>query len=185
MRDTVGLTLLDMGKRPEDCTSGDFDAAVARLQQGVDAKQIRRFTGNDYINDLSKGDLAACVAWAGDVVQLQQDNPDIEYAVPKAGCMISTDNLMVPNRARHKENAERLIDYCYEPKVAARIAAYIHYVCPVDGVREELAKIDRALADHPLILPDRETAARSHSFRALNAGESKEFAQKFADLTGA
>ncbi|MEU6960940.1 polyamine ABC transporter substrate-binding protein [Streptomyces chrestomyceticus] len=185
MRDTVGLTLLDMGKSPEDCTSDDFDAALARLQKGVDGKQIRRFTGNDYLNDLSKGDLAACVAWAGDVVQLQQDNPDIKYAVPKAGYMMSTDNLMVPNRARHKKNAERLIDYCYEPKVAARIAAYIHYVCPVDGVREELAKIDRALADHPLILPDRETAARAHSFRALNAGEGKEFAQKFADLTGA
>ncbi|GCD42670.1 ABC transporter substrate-binding protein [Streptomyces paromomycinus] len=185
MRDTVGLTLLDMGKRPEDCTADDFDAAVARLQQGVDDQQIRRFTGNDYINDLSKGDLAACVAWAGDVVQLQQDNPDIEYAVPKAGYMTSTDNVLVPNRARHKKNAERLIDYCYEPKVAARIAAYINYVCPVDGVREELAKIDRALADNPLILPDRETAARSHSFRALDAGESKEFAQKFADLTGA
>ncbi|MFH8408122.1 PotD/PotF family extracellular solute-binding protein [Streptomyces sp. NPDC018019] len=185
MRDSVGLTLLDMGKRPEDCTADDFDAAVARLQKGVDDKQIRRFTGNDYINDLSKGDLAACVAWAGDVVQLQQDNPDIRYAVPRAGYMTSTDNLLVPNRARHKKNAERLIDYCYEPKVAARIAAYINYVCPVDGVREELAKIDRDLADNPLILPDREMAARSHSFRALGAEESKDFARKFADLTGA
>ncbi|OKI07187.1 ABC transporter substrate-binding protein [Streptomyces sp. CB02923] len=185
MRDTVGLTLLDMGKRPEDCTADDFDAAVARLQQGVDSRQIRRFTGNDYINDLSKGDLAACVAWAGDIVQLQHDNPDIRYAVPKAGYMTSTDNLMVPNRARHKRNAERLIDYCYEPKVAARIAAYINYVCPVDGVREELAKIDRELADNPLILPDRDMAARSHSFRALSGEESKDFARKFADLTGA
>ncbi|MFH9423520.1 spermidine/putrescine ABC transporter substrate-binding protein [Streptomyces sp. NPDC017529] len=185
MRDTVGLTLLDMGKRPESCTADDFDAAVARLQKGVDTKQIRRFTGNDYINDLGKGDLAACVAWAGDVVQLQQDNPDIAYAVPKAGYMTSTDNLMVPNQARHKKNAERLIDYCYEPKVAARIAAYINYVCPVDGVREELAKIDRDLADNPLILPDREMTARSHAFRALDGRESKEFAQKFADLTGA
>ncbi|MEV5597560.1 spermidine/putrescine ABC transporter substrate-binding protein [Streptomyces sp. NPDC052496] len=185
MRDSVGLTLLDMGKRPEDCTGDDFDAAIARLQEGVDSKQIRRFTGNDYINDLSKGDLAACVAWAGDVVQLQHDNPDIKYAVPRAGYMTSTDNLLVPNGARHKKNAERLIDYCYEPKVAARIAAYITYVCPVDGVREELARIDPDLAANPLILPDREMAARSHAFRALSAGESKDFAQKFADLTGA
>ncbi|MGW7550845.1 polyamine ABC transporter substrate-binding protein [Streptomyces rimosus] len=185
MRDSVGLTLLDMGKRPEDCTADDFDAAIARLQKGVDSKQIRRFTGNDYINDLSKGDLAACVAWAGDVVQLQHDNPDIKYAVPRAGYMTSTDNLLVPDQARHKKNAERLIDYCYEPKVAARIAAYINYVCPVDGVREELAKIDRDLADNPLILPDREMAARSHSFRALHGEESKDFARKFADLTGA
>ncbi|AIA06217.1 ABC transporter substrate-binding protein [Streptomyces noursei ZPM] len=185
MRDTVGLTLLDMGRRPEDVTADDYDAALARLQKGVDAKQIRRFTGNDYTNDLDKGDLAACVAWAGDVVQLQSDNPDIRYAVPKAGYMTSTDNLMVPSKARHKGNAERLIDYYYEPKVAARLAAYINYACPVDGVREELAKIDRTLAENPLILPDEEMAARSHSFRALTPRESRVFNQKFADLTGA
>ncbi len=185
MRDSVGLTLLDMGKQPEKCTADDFDAAIARIQKGVDSKQIRRFTGNDYTTDLDKGDLAACVAWAGDVVQLQNDNPDIAFAVPEAGYMTSTDNFMVPNKARHKQNAERLIDYFYEPKVAARVAAYINYVCPVDGVRKELAKIDKAAADNPLILPDEEMAARSHSFRALSAKESKEFAQKFSDLTGA
>ncbi|UKY52970.1 ABC transporter substrate-binding protein [Streptomyces inhibens] len=185
MRDSVGLTLLDMGKRPEDVTADDYDAAIARLQKGVDSKQIRRFTGNDYTTDLDKGDLAACVAWAGDIVQLQNDNPDIAYAIPKSGYMTSTDNLMVPNKARHKQNAERLIDYFYEPKVAARLAAYINYVCPVDGVREELAKIDKEAADNPLIIPDKEMAARSHSFRALTAKENKAFSQKFSDLTGA
>ncbi|BDM71898.1 ABC transporter substrate-binding protein [Streptomyces nigrescens] len=185
MRDSIGLTLLDMGKKPEEVTADDFDAAIARLQKGVDSKQIRRFTGNDYTTDLDKGDLAACVAWAGDIVQLQNDNPDIEYVVPKSGYMTSTDNLMVPNKARHKENAERLIDYFYEPKVAAQLAAYINYVCPVDGVREELAKIDKKAADNPLILPDKEMAARSHSFRALTAKENKVFSQKFSDLTGA
>ncbi|REK88397.1 spermidine/putrescine ABC transporter substrate-binding protein [Streptomyces inhibens] len=185
MRDSIGLTLLDMGKRPEDVTADDYDAAIARLQKGVDSKQIRRFTGNDYTTDLDKGDLAACVAWAGDIVQLQNDNPDIAYAIPKSGYMTSTDNLMVPNKARHKQNAERLIDYFYEPKVAARLAAYINYVCPVDGVREELAKIDKEAADNPLIIPDKEMAARSHSFRALTAKESKAFSQKFSDLTGA
>ncbi|WP_310727420.1 spermidine/putrescine ABC transporter substrate-binding protein [Streptomyces sp. N2A] len=185
MRDSIGLTLLDMGKKPEEATADDFDAAIARLQKGVDSKQIRRFTGNDYTTDLDKGDLAACVAWAGDIVQLQSDNPDIEYVVPKSGYMTSTDNLMVPNKARHKENAERLIDYFYEPKVAAQLAAYINYVCPVDGVREELAKIDKKAADNPLILPDKEMAARSHSFRALTAKENKAFSQKFSDLTGA
>ncbi|MFF2925381.1 PotD/PotF family extracellular solute-binding protein [Streptomyces celluloflavus] len=185
MRDSVGLTLLDMGKRPEDVTADEYDAAIARIQKGVDTKQIRRFTGNDYTNDLDKGDIAACVAWAGDIVQLQHDNPAIAYTIPKAGYMTSTDNLMVPNRARHKKNAERLIDFFYEPKNAARLAAYINYTCPVDGVREELAKIDKALADNPLILPDEEMAARSHSFRALSGKESKEFTQKYSDLTGA
>lgn len=185
MRDTVGLTLLDMGKNPETVTADDYDAAIARLQKASDRGQVRRFTGNDYTGDLTKGDLAACMAWAGDLIQLQSDNPEIEFAIPDAGYMTATDNLLVPNKARHKKNAERLIDYFYEPKVAAKIAAYINYVCPVDGVREELAKIDKSLADNPLILPDEEMAAKSHSFRSLSSEEEAAFEDKFAKLTGA
>ncbi|BBJ40619.1 ABC transporter substrate-binding protein [Streptomyces antimycoticus] len=185
MRDTVGLTLLDMGKNPETVTADDYDAAIARLQKASDRGQVRRFTGNDYTGDLTKGDIAACMAWAGDLIQLQSDNPEIEFAIPDAGYMTATDNLLVPNKARHKRNAERLIDYFYEPKVAAKIAAYINYVCPVDGVREELAKIDKTLADNPLILPDEEMAAKSHSFRSLSSNEEAAFEDKFAKLTGA
>ncbi|MCC4320558.1 spermidine/putrescine ABC transporter substrate-binding protein [Streptomyces samsunensis] len=185
MRDTVGLTLLDMGKRPETVTADDYDAAIARLQKASDRGQVRRFTGNDYTGDLTKGDIAACMAWAGDLIQLQADNPEIEFAIPDAGYMTATDNLLVPNKARHKRNAERLIDYFYEPKVAAKIAAYINYVCPVDGVREELAKIDKALADNPLILPDEEMVAKSHAFRSLSSKEETAFEDKFAKLTGA
>ncbi len=184
MRDTVGLTLLDMGKRPEDAGADDYDAAIARIHGAVRRKQIRRFTGNDYTGDLAKGDLAACVAWAGDLIQLQADSPDVAYAIPDAGYMTSTDNLLIPAGARHRRNAERLIDYYYEPRTAARLAAYINYVCPVDGVREELARIDKKLAENPLIIPDRAMAARSHTFRSLSAAEEKAFEEKFARLIG-
>ncbi|WP_406391795.1 PotD/PotF family extracellular solute-binding protein [Streptomyces sp. NBC_00887] len=185
MRDSVGLTLLDMGKDPGAFTDADFDAAIGRLQKAVDKKQIRRFTGNDYTADLSKGDLAACVAWAGDIIQLQADNPDIKFAIPAAGYITSSDNLLVPAKARHKTNAEKLIDYYYEPPVAAQLAAYINYVCPVDGVAAELAKIDPAMASNTLILPDREMAAKSRSFRSLSSKEETAYEEKFAKLIGA
>ncbi|NEY35515.1 extracellular solute-binding protein [Streptomyces sp. PRKS01-65] len=185
MRDTVGMTLLDMGKDPGRFTGDDYDAAIARLQRAVDKGQIRRFTGNDYTSDLSKGDLAACLAWAGDVVQLKADNPDVGFLVPDSGYITSSDNLLVPARARHKTNAERLIDYYYEPRAAAELAAYINYVCPVDGVKEELAKIDADAADNPLILPDKAMQARSHAFRSLSAAEETACETKFAKLTGA
>ncbi|MFH8796646.1 PotD/PotF family extracellular solute-binding protein [Streptomyces sp. NPDC017941] len=184
MRDTMGMVLLDLGKDPAKFTDDDFDAAVARLQKAVDNKQIRRFTGNDYTADLDKGDLAACVAWAGDVVQLKLANPDIEFVVPESGYITSTDNLLIPNKARHKRNAERLIDYYYEPGPAARLAAYINYVCPVDGVRGELAKLDPEAAANPLILPDRAMAARSHAFRSLAPEEEAAYERKFARLSG-
>ncbi|MFE3522285.1 spermidine/putrescine ABC transporter substrate-binding protein [Streptomyces sp. NPDC059161] len=185
MRDSIGMTLLDLGKDPGNFTDADFDAAIGRLQKGVDSKQIRRFTGNDYTGDLVKGDLAACVAWGGDVTQLRADNPDIKYAIPAAGYMTSTDNLLVPAKARHQSNAEKLIDYYYELPVAAKLAAFINYQCPVDGVRDDLAKIDPVLAQNELILPDRAMTAKSHSFRSLSEAEETAYEQKFSKLIGA
>ncbi|MEW2083014.1 MULTISPECIES: spermidine/putrescine ABC transporter substrate-binding protein [unclassified Streptomyces] len=185
MRDTVGLTLLDMGKDPAKVNDADYDAAINRLQKGVDKKQIRRFTGNDYTSDLDKGDIAACVAWAGDLIQLQVDNPDIKFAIPAAGYMTATDNLLVPAHARHQKNATRLIDYYYELPVAAQLAAYINYVTPVAGVGPELAKIDPELAKNPLIIPDAAMAAKSHSFRSLSSKEETAYEEKFAKLIGA
>jgi spermidine/putrescine transport system substrate-binding protein len=185
MRDSIGMTLLDMGKDPAKFTADDYDAAIARLQKGVDKGQIRRFTGNDYTSDLTKGDLAACLAWAGDVVQLKADSPDVDFVIPDSGYLTSSDNLCVPNKARHKTNAERLIDYYYEPPVAAQLAAYINYVCPVDGVKDELAKIDKDAAANPLILPDKAMQARSQSFRSLSQQEETAYETKFAKLTGA
>ncbi|MEU2504538.1 spermidine/putrescine ABC transporter substrate-binding protein [Streptomyces sp. NPDC007863] len=185
MRDTVGMTLLDMGKDPGTFTDADYDAAIGRLQKAVDKKQIRRFTGNDYTSDLDKGDLAACLAWAGDVIQLQADNPDIQYAIPNAGYITSTDNLLVPTQAGHKANAEKLIDYYYELPVAAQLAAYINYVCPVDGVKDELAKIDPELAANTLILPDKAMAKKSRAFRSLTGEEETAYEEKFAKLIGA
>ncbi|WP_098891437.1 ABC transporter substrate-binding protein [Streptomyces sp. or3] len=185
MRDTIGMTLLDQGKDPGKFTDTDFDGAIGRLQKAVDKKQIRRFTGNDYTADLSKGDIAACVGWAGDIIQLQADNPDIRFAIPAAGYITSSDNLLVPAQARHKTNAEKLIDYYYEPPVAAQLAAYINYVCPVDGVRDELARIDESMASNTLILPDKEMAAKSRSFRSLSTKEETAYEEKFAKLIGA
>ncbi|MFI9647903.1 spermidine/putrescine ABC transporter substrate-binding protein [Streptomyces sp. NPDC052040] len=185
MRDTIGMTLLDMGKDPARFTDDDFDAVIARLQKAVDKGQIRRFTGNDYTSDLAKGDLAACVAWGGDIVQLKADSPDVGFVIPDSGYMSSSDNMLIPNKARHKTNAERLIDFYYEPDQAAALAAYINYVSPVDGVKPYLAKIDRTAADNPLIIPDKAMAAKSHAFRSLTQKEETAYEEKFAKLTGA
>ncbi|RZU10771.1 spermidine/putrescine ABC transporter substrate-binding protein [Streptomyces sp. BK239] len=185
MRDTMGMTLLDMGKDPAKFSDDDYAAAIARLQKAVDKGQIRRFTGNDYTSDITSGDFAACIAWAGDVVQLKADSPDIDFVIPDSGYMTSSDNMLIPNKARHKANAERLMDYYYEPQPAAQLAAYINYVCPVDGVQPELAKIDPAAAKNPLIIPDKAMQAKSHSFRSLSATEETAYEAQFAKLTGA
>ncbi|MFP3987596.1 spermidine/putrescine ABC transporter substrate-binding protein [Streptomyces sp. E11-3] len=185
MHDTMGLTLLDMGKDSADFSDDDFSAAIAKIQKAVDSKQVRRFTGNDYMDELNSGDIAACVAWAGDVVQLQFDNPDVQFYLPDNGYLFGTDDLLVPAKAKHQKNAEALIDYYYQPKIAAELAAWVNYICPVVGAKEELAKIDKELAEDPLIVPDAKMIAKGHNFRQLSEKEETRYEDQFAKLIGA
>ncbi|WP_441250040.1 ABC transporter substrate-binding protein [Kitasatospora sp. McL0602] len=185
MRDTVGMVLLSLGKDPAAFTADDYNAAIARLQKGVDSKQIRKFTGNDYGQELSSGDIAACLAWGGDLIQLRADNPDIEFVIPDEGYVASTDNLLVPAKAQHKKNAERLIDFYYQPKIAAELTAGIGYVSPVTGIKDELTKLAPDTAENPLVIPTPEMAAKVHVFRSLTEAEESEFEDKFSKLIGA
>ena len=185
MRDTVGLVLIAMGKDPANFTTADFDAACAEIQKAKDAGQIKGFTGNDYTKPLAAGDTAACLAWAGDVVQLKADNPSLGYALPEKGFMIWSDNFVIPNLAKHKKNAETIINYYYDPAVMAQVVDYVNYISPVKGVKQLLIKSDPAVASNPLIIPSPEVLSRSRVFRGLSAAEETSYNRKFqAIVTG-
>jgi spermidine/putrescine transport system substrate-binding protein len=151
----------------------------------VDSSQIRQFTGNEYSDGLAKGDIAACTAWSGDVIQLQVDNPDIKFVAPDAGLMLWSDNMLIPIKAKHKKNAQMLMDYYYDPAVAAKLAAWVNYICPVVGAKEEMQKIDPELAKNQLIFPSDETLAKTHLFMALTVEQETDYQGKFDAVTGA
>ena len=185
MRDTVGLTLLALGKDPNSFTDADFDAACAEIQKAKDAGQIKGFTGNDYTKPLAAGDTAACIAWAGDIVQLKADNPNLGYALPQKGFMLWSDNLVIPNLAKHKKNAEIVINYYYDPAVMAHVVDFVNYVSPVKDVKPLLTKFDPSVASNPLIIPSQDVLSRSHVFRGLTAAEETKYNRKFqAIVTG-
>ena len=184
MRDTVGLTLLALGKDPANFTDDDFTAAIDKLQKAKDAGQLKGFTGNEYGKGLASGDIAACMAWTGDVVQLQADNPDLGYALPDTGFMLWSDNFVIPNKAKHKTNAEKLIDYYYAPSVMATVEDYVNYIAPVVGAKEKLLATDKTVANNQLIFPSADTLKNSHVFRGLTAAEETKYNQAFQALVG-
>ncbi len=185
MEDTVGLVLLDLGFDPGDFTDEQFDQAIAKIKAAVDAGQIRQFTGNDYGQGLASGDIAAAVAWTGDVVQLKADNPNLDYALPKAGGLIWSDNFVIPILTPHKRNAEKVINFYYQPEIAAQVADYINYITPVVGAKEVLIKDDPDVAKNQLIFPSEETLAQTHVFMALDAEQEKRYNAAFAKVSGA
>jgi spermidine/putrescine transport system substrate-binding protein len=169
MGDTMGLVLLDDGADTGAVTDETWNAALQRVQSAVDSGQIRRFTGNDYTQPLAKGDLAAAIAWSGDIYQLLSSNPKLKWALPTKGGMIWTDNMIIPSGGS-AATASTYMNSVYDPKVAAQIAAYVAYVPPVKGTKEEMAKIDPDLANSPLVFPSDETLSNAHQFdsAALN-----------------
>jgi spermidine/putrescine transport system substrate-binding protein len=165
MADSVGVTMLANGDDPSNVTEETFTRATDRIQRAVDSGQIRRFTGNDYAQPLARGDLAAAVAWSGDLVQLTADNPKLKWALPKDGGMIWTDNMLIPTGGS-VPTASTYMNFVYEPAIAAQIAAYVNYVTPVKGAKEELAKTDPDTANNQLIFPTDETLSHVHQFDA-------------------
>jgi spermidine/putrescine transport system substrate-binding protein len=185
MRDTMGLLLLSIGTSPEDHTMADYKKAIAKLQKVVDQGYVRSFTGNEYAADLASRNILAAIGWSGDVLQLQADDPDMQLVVPGDGGMLWSDNLMVPKGAGNKAGAEKLIDFYYDPRIAAEVAAYVNYVTPVRGAQEAMKDVAPELADNELIFPTEDTLATLHSFKVLDEGEEKEYQDMFLKVIGA
>jgi len=186
MRDTIGLILLEQGKDiSADFSKDDFMAAVEELDKHVASGQIRQVKGNSYKEDLISGDALAVIGWSGDIFQINAENDDQwEFAIPEAGGILFSDNLMVPNGSPHKKNAERLMDFYYDPKNAATVAAYVNYICPVAGAQAEMEKLDPELAKSPFIFPTEEDLKKVKAFRPLSPEEERDFNAEFQTVIG-
>lgn len=185
MGDTMGFVLKLIGADPNDFTDDEWTAALAKMEEIVASGQVRKFTGNDYTKPLNRGDLVACEAWSGDVIAMQYDNPDIKFVVPTEGMALWSDNMMVPNKADHKANAEALMNYYYDPEVAARLAAWVNYICPVKGAEEAMAALDESLVGNPLIFPSEDDLAGTFAFMSTDTKTREQFDKEFNQVIGA
>ena len=184
-RDSAGLVLLGMGTDPTTAKKADYEKAFEKIDGAAKSGQIRRFTGNDYAKDLASGNLYACVAWSGDIVQLQADNPSLQFLIPDEGAMAWSDNMLIPQGAKQPYGAETWINYYYDPKVAAQLAAYVNYFCPVQGAKAEMEKIDPKLAANQLIFPDEQTQSKLHASPSLSEADQRDLTAQYQTITGA
>jgi spermidine/putrescine transport system substrate-binding protein len=187
MRDTVGLIMMSQGVDiSSQFSEDDFMKALDVLQQHVDSGQIRQVKGNSYLEDLRSGNAVAAIGWSGDILlaRFEEEDPNYTFTIPETGGTLWSDNLMVPIGSPHKTNAEKLIDFYYDPAIAAEVAAYVNYICPVEGAKAEMEKIDPSLVDSPLIFPTEEDLAKVSVFRGLTPDEEITYAEEFQKVIG-
>ena len=183
--DSAGLVMLMQGVDPSKATIDQINKAIDKIDQAQKSGQIRRFTGNDYSTDLTKGNLWIAMAYSGDLVQLQADNPHLEFVYPDEGAMFWTDNMMIPAKAAHPYAAETMMNFVYEPAIAAKIAAYVNYIPPVNGVKEIFQKTDPKLAANQLIFPSEAIRQRLKPYPALSPADERAMEERMAQVAGA
>ena len=187
MRDTIGIILLSQGVNLQTVTEDQFMNAVDFMEKKIADGWIRGVKGNEYAEDLTSGDATAVIGWSGDMFILKSENEGkFDFALPESGGTISGDNFVIPSTvsAEGKANAEKLINFYYDPAIAAEVAAYVNYVCPVEGAQAEMEKIDPALAASPFIFPDAAMSSKLNVFRSLTPAEETSWGEAFQKAAG-
>lgn len=184
MRDGLGMFLMSQGHSPADPTLETVQKAVDVIKEQKDKGQIRRFTGNDYADDLAAGNIVVAQAYSGDVVQLQKDNPDLKFVVPETGSSTFVDTMVIPYTTQNQKAAEEWINYIYDRANYAKLIAATKYVPVLSDMTDALAKIDPELAKNPLINPPKETLDKLKAWAPLTDEQTQEFNKAYAAVTG-
>ncbi len=181
MRDTMLFLLLMDGSDPSEFTADQYASAIELLQGYVDSGQVRRFAGNDYIDDMKSGDIVACEAWSGDVINLLGGGK-YKWIPPEEGFAIWTDNVLVPNMAEHKTNVETMMNFYYDPVNAAKLSAWNYYFCPVKGAQQEIGQFDKSAVNSDFIFLDDKTLESGYMFMALSDEQETDFQRQFNEV---
>lgn len=188
MRDTLGLIMAAQGVDPGSAfTRTQFERAADVVRRQIADGQVRRIRGNSYLEDLKSGNALAGMVWSGDISTLREEtgSDDWQFVLPESGGVIWSDNAVVPVTSPHRRAAAQLLDYYYRPEVAAKVAATVGYICPVQGAQAAAEKFDPELAANPLIFPEAGFLSKyAREFRALSPAEDAEYSALWAKVVG-
>ena len=159
MGDTLGLIMLENGDDPAKVTDESFDRAIAVVQKAQDAGQIRRFYGNDYAQPLANGDLAASMAWSGDIFLLAR--PNVKWDIAEKGGIIWTDNMLIP-LGGSVPTASTYMNFVYDPTISAQLALGAGYISSAKGVKDEATKLNPDAASNTLAFPTDDMLSQMH-----------------------
>jgi spermidine/putrescine transport system substrate-binding protein len=182
VRETVPLVMKCEGVNTETATEADWMKAIEKIEQAASEGQISRFTGNDYAADLTNGNAVAVMGWSGDAVQLQADNANLEWRMPTEGCMLWSEDMVIPVGAPNPTAAEAFMNFVYKPEVQANITEYVNYVTPVEGVQKILLKREPELGGNHLIFPSASFTKNCSPTPTLEGTEEKNVIRAFDEV---
>jgi len=139
--DMPDWVMINLGIDPKTSGPDEWKEAAAWLQMQKDSGVVRGYLGNEYLTDMQNGNLAATMAWSGDV--LYSDvwlGLPLEFVFPEGGALLWIDNMMVPVGAQNPAGAAQIMDFYYDPKIAAMVTEWVLYMSPVPATQDLIIK---------------------------------------------
>jgi spermidine/putrescine transport system substrate-binding protein len=167
MRETIGAGLKFLGY-----SINTTDAAeLARAREIVERwkKNIAKFENEQYKTGVASGEFLVVQGYSGDILQVQKENPDVTFAVPREGTVISVDDLVIPEGAPQAGLAHAFINFLHDPAVAAENTTFLKYLCPNKDAYPLLAE---DLRTNPGVFMDPAVRARSEIIHDLGGANA-------------
>jgi spermidine/putrescine-binding protein len=197
------MVMLGLGLDPSNCSLEDAQVAADTV-----ASMLRKgkavLAGADYPDPLVQGKVAAGLAWSTDFARIRAARPQLRFMIPDDGCMIWSDDMLIPTAAVNLRNAHAWMDWYGSPAVAAKVTEAVRYTSPFDGVRSAIASADPSnplvqgtpgvrtdlspadllfVASRPHVAFNRKKRPRMHVFRGLQREEERAFTEVFTRAT--
>ena len=128
MRETIGAALKFLGKSINTTDVKDLEAAK-KVVIGW-KKNLAKFENEQYKTGLASSEFYVVHGYGGDLMQVQSENHDIEFAIPEEGTSVCFDDLVITKMAKNVELAYKFINFLHDPQVAAENTEFIKYLCP-------------------------------------------------------
>jgi spermidine/putrescine transport system substrate-binding protein len=156
MRETIGAGLKVLGYSINSTDARELDRAKKVVLRWK--KNIAKYENEQYKTGLASGEFLVVQGYSGDILQVQLENPDVAFAVPREGTVISVDDLTIPRGAPQPELAHAFINFLHDPAVAAENTTFLKYLCPN---RDAYPLLGDDLRKNPGVFMDPEIRARS------------------------
>jgi spermidine/putrescine transport system substrate-binding protein len=168
MRETIGAALKYLGYSLN--SRNDKELEAARDVVIAWKRNLAKFESEQYKGGIASGEFLLVHGYSGDLLQVQKENPDIDFIIPAEGTSIACDDLVIPKDARNVKLAHAFINFIHDPEVAAENTNFISYVCPNST---SYPKVDAALRNNLAVFLAPEVKAKCEVIDDLGPDTAK------------
>ncbi len=168
MRETIGAALKFLGYSLN--TSDDKQLEEAKEVVLRWRKNLAKFENEQYKSGIASSEFLLVHGYSGDILQVQEENEDIVFVLPKEGFSISCDDMVIPKEAKQAALAHAFINFLHDPAVAAENSEFIYYLCPNKDCYELLPE---EMREDPAVFPPAEIRAKGEVIADLGEVQAK------------